>query len=165
MSAFILEDDSIDLLVTAGIMGVGIDGGLRVFQCGASLHFTQSGDGADEVGAILKTENVASVNYRYNESKQATPYRYSGSGITPYLGGKIIPWGQVLKTVRCYEYQSCEHPEWNGSLAKAICEAITQKVCARIADECDAEWNWRREYANVKLDAVHKSIAGIRQEA
>jgi hypothetical protein len=85
-------------------------------------------------------------------------YRYSGEGITQYLGGVVIPWGQVLQSVRCYEYQSCEAPTWNGSLAKAICEAITRKVCGKIAQADNAEWEWTRFHAEDIKTAIKEGL-------
>ena len=146
MSAYILQDDTIDLLVTAGLYGTGVDGGLRVYHEGEYYHFTRY-EHADKVGTILKTANYDSVNYRYKETTEVEPYRYNGNGITQYLGEVVIPWGQVLKSAYCYEYQSCEHPDWGGSLAKAIVDAITRKVGGFIADQCDAEWEWTRFHA------------------
>jgi hypothetical protein len=146
MSAYILQDDTIDLLVTAGLYGVGIDGGLRVYHEGEILTYNRY-EHADQLGTILKTANYDSVNYRYKESTEMEGYRYNGNEITQYLGGVVIPWGQVLKSARCYEYQSCETPEWEKSLANAIVEAITRKVCGFIAEQDNAEWEWTRFHA------------------
>jgi hypothetical protein len=161
VSAFILDDDHIDLLVTAGLMGVGLDAKLRVYVDGGLVEFNRHED-ADHLGLVLKTANYESVNYRYKESEQVTPYKYVGNGITNYIGGEIIPWGQVLQAIRCYEYQSCEHPTWEGSLAKAVCDAITHKVCARISSECDAEWVWSRSHALENMNAVRERLAVAR---
>ena len=146
MSAYILQDDTFDLLVTAGLYGVGIDGGLRVYHEGEILTYNRY-EHADQLGTILKTANYDSVNYRYKENTEMEGYRYNGTDITQYLGGVVIPWGQVLKSARCYEYQSCEHPEWGTSLAKAIVEAITRKVGGFIAEQDNAEWEWTRFHA------------------
>lgn len=157
MSAFILEDDTIDLLTTAGLMGIGIDSRLGVYHQG-EWHYFSRGEGEDVVGSILKTANYESVNYRYQEQTPCEPYKYNGNGIAPYLGGVVIPWGQVLQSVRCYEYQSCEHPEWEQSLAKAICRAITHKVCQRIASEADSEWVWTREHAEEIMETIKAGL-------
>ena len=155
MSAYILQDDTIDLLVTAGLYGVGIDGGLRVYHEGEILTFNRY-EHADELGTILKTANYDSVNYRYKESTEMEGYRHNGEGITQYLGGEVITWGQVLKSARCYEYQSCEHPEWGTSLAKAIVEAITRKVCEKVSR--DAEWDWSRDHAKYVMQGIKEGL-------
>lgn len=156
MSAYILGDDTIDLLVTAGLMG-GHDDRLGIFQDGDWHYFTKHED-ADRLGSILKTANYDSVNYRYQEATQCEAYRYNGNGIVPYLGSPVISWGQVLHSVRCFEYQSCEAPTWETSLAKAICSAITRKVCARIADEADAEWEWTRGHAEEIMNTIREGL-------
>ena len=156
MSAYILGDDTIDLLVTAGLMG-GHNDRLGVFQEGAMVYFNKHGD-ADWLGSILKTANYDSVNYRYREATPCEAYRYNGNEIVQYLGSPVIPWGQVLQSVRCYEYQSCEAPTWEASLAKAICSAITRKVGARIADEADAEWEWTRSHSEKIMNTIREGL-------
>ena len=157
MSAFIIGEDMLDLLVTAGVWGVGDDARLRFFHEDQYHTFNKYEDG-DALGQILKTANYESVNYRYKEETPVETYRHMGSDITPFLGGAVISWGQVLQAVRCYEYQSCEAPTWDGSLAKAICSAITRKVCGRIADEADAEWEWTREHAKEIRDTIKEGL-------
>jgi hypothetical protein len=157
MSAFILQDDTIDLLVTAGLYGAGVDGGLRVYHEG-EIHYYNRHEHADEVGSILKTANYDSVNYRYKEATPYEGYRYNGNEIVQYLGGVVIPWGQVLKSAMCYGYQSCEAPTWGGSLAKAIVDAITRKVCGKVADECEAEWEWTRFHAEDIKTAIKEGL-------
>lgn len=157
MSAFILGEDTLDLLVTAGIWGVGDDARLRVFH-GDQHHTFSRYEDADKLGSILKTANYESVNYRYKETTPCEPYHHRGADIAPFLGGKVISWGQVLQAVRCYEYQSCEAPTWGDSLAKAICSAITRKVCGRIADEDEAEWEWTREHAEEIKNTIREGL-------
>lgn len=153
MSAFILEDDTIDLLVTAGTMG-SRDNGLRLYFAGEVIAYSKYED-TDLVGTILKTANYESVNYRYQENTEVGTYNYRTVGD---IGGALIPWGQVLKSLDCYEYQSCEHPEWETSLAKAICSAIRRKVCRAIADETETEWVWTREKAQEKMTAIREGL-------
>ena len=157
MSAFILGDDTIDLLVTAGVRGVGLDARLGVYQAGAMLYFSRYED-TDHLGSVLKSANYESVNYRYKEATPCEAYHYNGNEIVPYLGGSVISWGQVLQAVRCYEYQSCEAPTWETSLAKAICSAIRLKVCGIIADEAGAEWDWRREHAEEIMNEIREGL-------
>ena len=157
MSAFILGDDTIDLLVTAGVRGVGLDARLGIFHAGAMVYFSKHED-TDFLGSILKTANYESVNYRYQEATPCEAYRYNGNGIVPYLGSPVISWGQVLLAVRCYEYQSCEAPTWGESLAKAVCSAIRLKVCGIIAEEEDAEWEWTRGHAEEIMNEIREGL-------
>lgn len=158
MSAFILEDDTLDLLVSAGLHGVGADARLEVFHEG-EWHQWNKYENADALGSILKTENYKSVNYRYQEATPCEPYRYSGEGIVQYLGSEtVLPWAQVLASLDCYEYQTCEHPEWETSLAKAICDRIRRKVCRIISREAETEWVWTREDAQERMAEIRANI-------
>ena len=157
MSAFILGDDTIDLLVTAGVRGVGLDARLSVYH-GDKHHYWSRYEDTDSLGALLKTANYESVNYRYQEETPCEAYHYNGNGIVPYLGSPVISWGQVLQAVRCYEYQSCEAPTWGESLAKAVCGAIRRKVCGIIADEAGAEWDWSREHAEEIMNTIREGL-------
>lgn len=157
MSAYILGDDTIDLLVTAGVRGVGLDARLGVFHEGDWRIWSRYED-TDSLGSLLKTANYESVNYRYQETTPCEAYHYNGDGIVPYLGASVISWGQVLQAVRCYEYQSCEAPTWDSSLAKAVCDAIRRKVCGIIADEAGAEWDWRREHAEEIMNTIKEGL-------
>ena len=157
MSAFIIADDTIDLLVTAGVWGGGHLPRIAVSQAGAMVYFNKHDD-VDFLGFVLKVANYDSVNYRYQESTACGAYHYSGEGIVPYLGGPVISWGQVLQAIRCYEYQSCESPTWGESLAKAVCDAIRRKVCGIIADEAGAEWDWSRSHAEEIRNTIRVGV-------
>jgi hypothetical protein len=157
MSAFILGDDTIDLLVTAGVRGVGLDARLAVYH-GDKMHYWSRYEDTDSLGSLLKTANYESVNYRYKEATPCEAYHWNPNGILPYIGGRVISWGQVLQAVRCYEYQSCEAPTWETSLAKAVCGAIRLKVCGIIADEAGAEWEWRREHAEEIMNTIREGL-------
>lgn len=162
MSAFILDHDHIDLLVSAGVRGVGVDRGLRIFYGGEVRTFDLTT--ADDLGQILHDANVHSVNYRYNETTPTMRYRYGGVGIGSNLGGALIPWGHVLKAIACYEYQSCEDTAtWPTSLAFEVCRAIRRKVCDTIGEESDAPWEWSRKQMEETAQELRASIlAGMR---
>lgn len=88
-----------------------------------------------EVADILWAENVASVCYRYREEP--------GAYLRPeWVFGLPIPRSdvQLLKAIDCYEYQSCEHPGWNDSRAKAICAALTDAITHRLPGYSEAQW-------------------------
>ena len=157
MSAFIVGDDLLDLLVTAGTRGVGSDARLGVFHQGEWHYWSRQG-GADDLGAVLKLANYASVNHRYQESTPCGSYQWDGRGITEYLGGDVIPWGQVLMALDCYEYQTCEVPQWDETLAYAVCRAIRRKVCRIIGNECEAEWEWTRQDAQERMEEIRLSL-------
>jgi hypothetical protein len=78
-------------------------------------------ENAEQWGATLLAECRASVNYRYNEDEIEEPYVF-----TEY-SGHFSP-AIMLGVIGCYEYQSCEHPGWKTSEARAFCEALRDKL-------------------------------------
>lgn len=97
--------------------------------------------GMDRLGQILMEENYRSVNARYGESEPCPEYRW-----TPPESDE---WSceEVLSATRGYEYQSCEAPDWDKSLAKQVCdqikEACVNKIVRHAEARCDhVEFAW-----------------------
>jgi len=106
----------------------------------------------NETGRMLLTENVRSVCHRYNEPMDSSdlpgPIGFSLADATftyPEIAmGKVLEPVAVLKAIACYEYQSCEHPGWEGSeedKRHSKCHTCTQiaAACEAIA-EAKGEW-------------------------
>lgn len=89
-------------------------------------------DTAGHVGAMLAAENRRSVDHRYDESELEDFYTFRH-----YDGTEAV---QTLKAIACYEYQSCEHPEWEQSEAHAFCEALRHKAIAGLRGYDAAHW-------------------------
>lgn len=51
------------------------------------------------------------------------PYVYEDCGYRPTAA-------ELLSAIRCYGYQSCEHPGWAGSIAKRVCDLVQEEICA-----------------------------------
>lgn len=146
MSAWIVSKKHIDALVTAAMVGnTGRKMRWRVpgdVPADAYQRGEPWGPGAAEaarasmrdmilsaagrVGAMLWNENHLSVNHRYDQSEEEAPYVYEA-----FPASKLAP-GFVLKQLDCYEYQSCEHPGWEASEARAWCDALRQWTWDRI---------------------------------
>lgn len=102
-------------------------------------------DRCAQVAQELWAENVKSVSYRYpNDAPgdlpgpiDAYPYEY-GAHSERYWG----PWSvaQVFKSIHCYEYQTCEHPEWEASSAIAFVRALADAWSSRVPGYDAAEW-------------------------
>lgn len=58
----------------------------------------------------LKRENIRSVNWRYGERERFKPVKFVGYG-------EHASAEQVVMWLRCIQYQSCERPDYYGSLA------------------------------------------------
>lgn len=122
MSAFTVNQAHIDALVLAGVQYRIVD----------ALPDTMA-----ELGQLLWDENYRSVNYRYSESEHAPEYRDPPRrGI---IGRRLVD-AAIAKAVHCYEYQSCEHPEWRDSKAAQFCDALKAAVLRNIAGYDAAPW-------------------------
>jgi hypothetical protein len=52
---------------------------------------------------------------------------------------------QALKLIACYEYQSCEHPEWPKSDAKDFCDSLTRALVRVVPGYDAAPWEWNEQ--------------------
>lgn len=80
----------------------------------------------------LKSANIRSVNYRYNEKTKLTPCDLSQ--------GENLPPTHVIKLAHSLDYQSCERPEWYKSKARQdICEIVFRATSSMLDDA--APWS------------------------
>jgi hypothetical protein len=152
MSAFILGTDHIDYLVTAAIdLGTTNHGASSLYWRQHSGHGVGSyvrldRHNADAFGALLIQENVASIRYLYPDwDDLPDPSAYTYRRFRPFDGHDTADIAQVCKAVACYEYQTCEHPGWETSEAKRICEQITKGYLTRLPGYEDAQWEVTRD--------------------
>ena len=81
----------------------------------------------------LRAENVKSVAYRYREDAESM-----GEG---QLAGHIdIAPLVAIKACHCLAYQSCEHPEWEGSRAKKLLDLIETTAIRELPGYDAAPW-------------------------
>jgi hypothetical protein len=113
MSAFTVGTAHIDTLVNAA----------RAF--GGAEFVDQRA--ADLLGAMLWDENYRSVNHRYSESEPTPDYR------AQLVDADLSPVA-VLKAIDCYEYQSCESPDWDQTRAHAFITALRNIILGRHTD-------------------------------
>ena len=107
MSAFICSDRHIATVVKA-----------YTFYAGESEALARN------LANTLKRENIRSVNYRYNQRTRFKPCVLSeavpvGSGEGHY---RAI---DLLQLASCIDYQSCERPDWEKSVACRALQRIT----------------------------------------
>ena len=154
MSAFIVSKRHIDFLISAGLLldpshklrwqspGQEVDGtrerGEPWGPAAVSTYRERvrglTHETADAVGHMLLTENHRSVNHRYDENDEPDGmYAFE-----PYKG-EIDPVA-VLKQIACLDYQSCEHPGWNDSEAKAFLDALTWHAIPELRGYDGASW-------------------------
>jgi hypothetical protein len=130
MSAFIVSKRHIDYLVQAAHVYTE-----KVYLPGykydpARVISLDIPEDMDRLGQILWDENFKSVNYLYDEEGVAPEYHFAaGPGIEMY---------QVLNSLACYEYQACEHPEWEKSDAWYICQYLRKDVARETVERVKA---------------------------
>ncbi len=130
MSAYVVSTDTIDYIVTAArLWRLDADGYLPY----DARNITDS-----ELGQIL-SENVRSVNARYNDTDTPEAYEYRPVGYG-YIGAV-----EVLKSVQCLNYQSCETDDWETTLAYKVCKAIESGAIAHLPGYSNAPWGWTRD--------------------
>ncbi len=95
---------------------------------------------AEELANILKAENIRSVCYRYPDD---TPEQYAGQiKIAPFqfTRGQAISPVQALKACTCYDYQTCETPDYKDTEAYRIIETIRGMAIAALPGYDAAAW-------------------------
>lgn len=151
MSAFQVSTHHIDAMITAGLRWAPVNDSLRWYWPDLGEQPDLAAISVDElrrmsrreaelstgtagrVGAMLLAENRRSVNHRYREDELEEPYLY-----TPIIG---VPHPViVLKAIRCYEYQTCEHPAWRYSEAYAFCQALLSRALHQFPGSDAAPW-------------------------
>lgn len=85
------------------------------------------------VGAMLWAENVRSVNHRYSEEEWEQPYQFKT------LRGVPNPLA-VLKAIACYEYQSCEHEDWEESESYRFCQSLRKAAINKLPGYDEMPW-------------------------
>jgi hypothetical protein len=153
MSAFIVGKPHIDALVTVAVHGPK-DGEGRWDSFRYYYHDGKSHDvntaAANAIGSMLWQENYASVEYRYPDTADLPgPCDLTAAEVLTYHWQKTrIPTiAEAIKALDCYEYQSCEHPGWETSQAKAFIARLTDALTSVLPGYDAAPWEWTDEPA------------------
>lgn len=116
MSAWLVTDRHIDLLVTAMI----------------ALDLIEPSD-ADRVGDVLWAENVKSLRWIYTDPGRHQPLPAPGSYRFVPAPDENLPSVYVAAT--SYRYQSCEHPTFPDSEAARLIRAFHAEVERRLTPD------------------------------
>ena len=124
MSAFIQSKAHIDALIRLALdgpahPGVRWDPRWYFYHDGTAYYVTP--ETADMLGGALVAENYASVNYRYSENDAPEAYTYA-------RGSRALTLVEGFKALDGYEYQACEHPGWETSLAHTFVNALRSNL-------------------------------------
>lgn len=149
MSAFVVNKSHINAMLQAAFRSGRRYGGSGFkWEHDGELQ-TLNENNADEIGQMLLDENIASVMYRYEDS---TITDLPGSATADYLlpfqwhpMGKTPTAIEAIKLCHCYSYQSCEHPGWKQSNAKAFSDTLIDETVGMVDGWDQAPWEWEEE--------------------
>lgn len=142
MSAFIVSHDHIDALMTYAAFSR-----ISYWNPEARDRTVVTNINAEEVGRILLHENERSVRHRYSDFGPDDLPGTIGEDAASYhfrLFQRSLTAIQAIKAVNCLEYQSCEHDDWEGSLAWRICQAIKSHATHHLPGYDLAAWEINR---------------------
>lgn len=126
MSAFIVSDSHINALVRYASRH-----NVRVFHSNPLTMFRVQ-DNEQEAASLLLDENVKSVNSRYaDEQTMSIIYDRAASILTAI---------EAIKAAQCLRYQSCEHSDYEDSIAFKLIEAIIRDAIPRLDGYEQAAW-------------------------
>lgn len=105
-----------------------------------------------EYANMLWQENIKSVQHRYpdcvnkpenmpgpiGESFVILPEEFLK--VSKPAPMSVADLAQLAKSIHCYEYQSCEHDEWNGSDAYLFCQMLRDDILRSLPGYDDAHW-------------------------
>jgi hypothetical protein len=151
MSAFVVSPTHIDVLLSVALHGP-TDGGDQLDWSPPYLEEASarlSPRTASVLGAGLLAENIASVAHRYPDCARAelpgpapmpSPEQYEFTDF-----GACLSIAEACSAIDCFEYQSCEHQEWEASASHSFCARLRASLTAALPGAADAPWEWSPE--------------------
>ncbi len=165
MSAYIVDKNHVlFLLAAAESRAITQHSSLTWFHKSQHNRFPMGDPEAiAEVGNMLWRENIASVSHRYpNESSGTLPGPINADMVIGtndlHVHWPHIEPVQVIKACDCFDYQSCEHPAWEESEAKAFTHSLRRAASHSLPGYNGAEWGAPKPYAGhvVRLSMLAK---------
>ena len=138
MSCFILSNDHIGYLVN---LGHQLD--IRGITIGDSYQSLALYDEHDRryVTAELLAANRTSVATRYSE--QVDPVTDVPEIRLPEVPfNNLAQFAQAMQWVRCYQYQSCDDPNWNTTFAYHYTERLIDELVAKVIACFATTWTY-----------------------
>ncbi len=102
-----------------------------------SWYNASTADRAAVVFSILAGENIASLKSRYRDAESLIGVPMFDPSV---VKAAVPSVPAMLKSLACYEYQSCEHSGWEASLAFKICRGIERALIQRLPGYDSAAW-------------------------
>lgn len=145
-----LSKEHIDLLVAVIIQGPrGVRPG--IYHAPYFNHETTNQSHANAIGEMLVKENLSSIHARYPDTitdPDNTPGPFNQYWLAPYEYQERhyrMAVAEAFSAISCYEYQSCEHDEWEQSDASKFCDALRHSLARCIHGYSDAPWEWTQD--------------------
>jgi hypothetical protein len=101
-------------------------------------------------GKRLLVECISSVSYLYRDVEAKlqlpgpvptpNPWHYEFTDL-----GSCATIAEACKALDCFEYQSCEHPGWEGSGAERFCRRFRASLTSVLPGSAYAPWEWSVE--------------------
>lgn len=133
MSAYIVSDLHINTIVTWAITRHGSNA-VRYYWRGVSRDVRHKG--AQRIASVLYSENVRSVNTRYNDCESPVGFVFRN---VPYACNKTPV--EIIKACHCLAYQSCETSDWEETEAFAVLQAIESTAVRMLPGYDEADWS------------------------
>lgn len=159
MSCYIVEDKHIYYLACVAL-------GCQIkYEWGGQTHCVDHADKAVRIAEEMFRENHASYFARYNEVYNIDPV--DPKFIRPCTKADTTV-AQIVKSIDCLDYQSCEHKEWGNSQARTFLGALRDRVMLtaetykELGERCpvgydDAEWGCCPKFELVEVKPITRS--------
>ncbi|HEX4307012.1 MAG TPA: hypothetical protein VHZ54_13325 [Solirubrobacterales bacterium] len=120
-------------------------------------------ENAAAVGAALLAECIASVTHQEGRARSA---ELPGPSPTPDPGryeftdfGPILTAAGCCKALACLECQSCEHPDWSESAARAFCGDLLWRLISTLPGYQGAPWELSADLLQARSGSADAVIA------
>lgn len=131
MSAYVLNDNNIDALLTA-LRAKYTLAGRSTFTLDGTKLDVHDDEALDMLGAILIKQNYQSVNYRYKENTQPHEYKFKEC--------ELLNDVQLFKLCDCYDYQACEAPDYSQTNAHKLIDRLRHAIISSLPGYSEASW-------------------------
>lgn len=136
MSAYIVNNETISIIAKAFFdYGVNFlyEENNQMKMIGRETSRMRYTNDIEKIGQILLDQNYRSVNYLYDEDTPADLFEY-----------KRLPSdaGVQFGCIKCYEYQSCETPDWGGSYIETSLGHLKDAITRRCLSDLGLEETW-----------------------
>lgn len=131
MSAFVVNDNHINVIVSYFVEDAMDD---RLWYEMNGKYGYMSKEDAEKVAQCLYSQNIRSVNDRYNELEEdGFAYKF-----IPHAR-RVYSIGEIAMALDCLEYQSCESEDYHATDAYKLLLAMRKQLLKEVAKEQGAD--------------------------